>query len=261
MIPVRLKIRNFMCYRDNVPALDFTGIHLACLSGDNGNGKSAIIDAMTGGRWGKARAKSVDDLIYSSQTVNEMEVEFTFAIGEQLYRIIRKRSRPKKRTGAGQSSLEFQVKSEDGFRPITGNTIDQTQETIIKTLHMDYDTFINSAYLRQGHADEFTRQDPTKRKEVLGSILGLEVYDDLEERSKELAKQHESDTMLLENTIQDINNELAQKPTFETELAQAKSTLESFDRVAQEKEAALNGLRQKKESLENRQARLAGNKK
>jgi exonuclease SbcC len=99
MIPVRLKLRNFMCYRDTVPPLDFTGIHLACISGDNGNGKSAIIDAMTWALWGKARAKGIDDLIYSAQS--EMEVEFDFAIGEQLYRIIRKRSRPKKSTGAG----------------------------------------------------------------------------------------------------------------------------------------------------------------
>ena len=100
MIPVRLKLRNFMCYRDNVPPLDFTGIHLACISGDNGNGKSAIIDAMTWALWGKARAKSADDLIHTTQS--EMEVEFDFTVAGQLYRIIRKRSRPKKRTAAGQ---------------------------------------------------------------------------------------------------------------------------------------------------------------
>ena len=29
MIPVRLKMRNFMCYRDNVPPLEFTGIRVA----------------------------------------------------------------------------------------------------------------------------------------------------------------------------------------------------------------------------------------
>ena len=53
---------------------------------------------------------------------------------------------------------------------------------------MDYDTFINSAYLRQGHADEFTRQQPAKRKEVLGNILGLDIYDELEEQAKELVE-------------------------------------------------------------------------
>ena len=77
MIPIKLSMRNFMCYRDNVPPLSFDGIHIACISGDNGNGKSALIDAITWALWGKARAKSDDDLIYLGQT--EMAVEFDFA--------------------------------------------------------------------------------------------------------------------------------------------------------------------------------------
>ena len=56
MIPIKLAVRNFMPYRDNVPPLYFAGIHSACISGDNGNGKSALIDAMTWALWGKARA-------------------------------------------------------------------------------------------------------------------------------------------------------------------------------------------------------------
>jgi exonuclease SbcC len=254
MIPVKLKMRNFMCYRDNVPALDFTGIHLACLSGDNGNGKSAIIDAMTWALWGKARAASDDDLIHTTQP--EMEVEFDFSVGPQPYRIIRKRSRPKKRGGAGQSSLEFQISTGDGFRPITGNTIAQTQQKIIETLHMDYDTFINSAYLRQGHADEFTRQAPAKRKEVLGNILGLARYDELEDRAKSLAKQYEADIALTENSINEILGELARKPEYEVELEQARTALSGIDSAVKEKESILNGLRQQKESLENKKAQL-----
>jgi exonuclease SbcC len=254
MIPVRLKMRNFMCYRDNVPALDFTGIHLACISGDNGNGKSAIIDAMTWALWGKARASSDDDLIYSSQS--EMEVEFEFNIGDQLYRIIRKRARPKTKKAAGQSSLELQISSGNGFRPITGNTIAQTQQKIIDALHMDYDTFINSAYLRQGHADEFTRQAPARRKEVLGNILGLSVYDQLEDRAKELVKQFEVDTVQLETAIAEINAELAQQSAIESELEQAQQALTDVTATAQDKEAALNELRQKKEAMEVKKTQL-----
>ena len=73
-----------------------------------------------------------------------------------------------------------------GFKVISGDTKIQTQQKIIDTLNMDYDTFINSAFLRQGHADEFTKQPPAKRKEVLANILGLSLYDRLEERAKEL---------------------------------------------------------------------------
>ena len=235
-------------------ALDFTGIHLACLSGDNGNGKWAIIDAMTWALWGEARAASDDDLIFTNQP--EMEVEFDFSVGKQGYRIIRKRSRPGKRSAAGQSLLEFQVNADGGFRAITGNTIAQTQQKIIETLHMDYETFVNSAYLRQGHADEFTRQAPAKRKEVLGNILGLNQFDELEDRAKSLAKGFESDIALAENSLKEIESELARKPDCETQLQKAQSDFTAIEAAIKEKDNALAELRQKKESLENKKAQL-----
>jgi exonuclease SbcC len=252
MIPVKLSLRNFMCYRDNVPPLALTGIHLACLSGDNGHGKSAVIDAMTWALWGKTRAGSDDDLINTNRP--EMEVEFEFTAGDELYRIIRKRTRPKRRGSPGQSSLEFQISSGNGFRPLTGDTIARTQQKIIDTLHMDYDTFVNSAYLRQGHADEFTRQAPARRKEVLGAILGLERYDELAEQARELARGHEADSALLENSLEEIRRELAQKPAYEEELQQAQAELDSAEKAAGERETALSELRQNKEALEHKRA-------
>ena len=52
MIPRKLALRNFMCYRSDVPTLDFEGITIACLSGENGAGKSALLDALTWALWG-----------------------------------------------------------------------------------------------------------------------------------------------------------------------------------------------------------------
>ena len=102
MIPIKLSLRNFMCYRE--ASLSFDGIHIACLCGDNGNGKSALLDAMTWALWGKSRAKTDDELIHLGMT--DMEVEFDFAVGKERYRVIRKRSRAKARR-AGQSLLDL----------------------------------------------------------------------------------------------------------------------------------------------------------
>jgi exonuclease SbcC len=254
MIPVKLSVRNFMPYRDNVPPLYFNGIHTACISGDNGNGKSALIDAMTWALWGKARAKSDDDLIHQGQ--NEMEVEFDFTLSEQSYRIIRKHAKPKRRGGAGKSLLEFQAASDGGYKSISADSISQTQQKIISTLHMDYATFVNSAFLRQGHADEFTRQPPTKRKEVLGNILGLAFYDALEQRAKELAREQETESSQLESALEDINHELAQKPDYEAELAQAQAALEQAEKSLAEHETTLSKLKKDKEALENKKQQL-----
>ncbi|MFC2033508.1 AAA family ATPase [Chloroflexota bacterium] len=248
MIPSRLSMRNFMCYRDNVPPLYFNGIHLACLSGGNGNGKSAIIDAMTWALWGKARTNSADDLIHSTQT--EMEIEFDFAVGEQLYRVIRKRSKAREAKGVGQSVLDLQRASNGDFKSESGNSIDQTQKRIIDILHMDYDTFINSAYLRQGHADEFTIKRPAERKEVLGYILGLSHYEELETRAREMAKQQESEKGQMERDIRVIQDELAQKPAYEAELERVKMELLRVEETFSAQESELKGLRQQKEVLE-----------
>ncbi len=255
MIPIKLQMRNFMCYRDNVPPLSLDGIHTVCICGDNGNGKSSLIDAMTWALWGKARATSDDDLIHQGQT--EMEVEFDFAVGKQPYRIIRKRSKPRRRGGAGQTILEFQIATGEGFRSITGDSVSQTQQKIIDVLHMDYTTFVNSAFLRQGHADEFTEQPPAKRKEVLANILELSVYDQLEEQAKNLAKEQEIEKTQLESAIKDISDELAQKPVYEAELEQAQTELSRIETILEEQESRLNHLRQDKESLENKKLQLA----
>jgi len=254
MIPVKLKMRNFMCYRGNVPPLLFDNIHTACICGDNGNGKSTLIDAMTWALWGRTRAKSDDDLIHLAQT--EMEVEFDFAVGQQPYRIIRKHSKPKRRGRSGRTILEFQIATGDGFRSITGDSIARTQQKIIDILHMDYPTFTNSVFLRQGHADEFTKQSPVKRKEVLANILGLSFYDELEERAKDLAKRQEIEKAQLNSTIKDISDELVRKPAYEAEFEKAQSELSRIEKVTKEQESRLNGLRQEKESLENKKAQL-----
>ncbi len=254
MIPLNLKLRNFMCYRDNVPPLSFDGIHTACLSGENGNGKSALIDAMTWALWGRARARSDDDLIHTGD--KEMEVEFDFAVGGQPYRIIRKRARPKRASAAGQSVLEFQMATDSGYKSISGNSIAQTQQKITSTLHMDYDTFVNSAFLRQGHADEFTTKRPTERKEVLASILGLDYYDQLEGKARELARQQELEKAQLESTLRDISAELAMRPEYEAELEKAQQTLSQVEEVTREKELKLNELRQQKDTLEKKKVQL-----
>ena len=47
MIPSKLKLNNFMSYRGETDILDFDDWSVACITGDNGNGKSAILEAIT----------------------------------------------------------------------------------------------------------------------------------------------------------------------------------------------------------------------
>ena len=92
MIPLKLSLKNFLSYRTPVPVLDLEGIHVASLCGENGHGKSAILDAITWSLWGQARAKTQAELIYHGE--DEMQVELEFLAAHGKYKVSRRFQRP-----------------------------------------------------------------------------------------------------------------------------------------------------------------------
>lgn len=219
MIPVSLRLRNFMCYQEGVAPLEFGDIHIACISGPNGAGKSALLDAITWALWGRARSRSDDALITTG--AQEMEVEFAFLLEGNHYRVLRRRDRAAGR-GSGKSQLDLQVYGALGWRSMAGENIRQTEEAIITLLRMDYETFINSAFLLQGRADEFTVKPPAERKRILAEILGLSYYDVLEQRARERLRGEERNVQALELLLQDLERQLGDPKVQEEALVRAQ---------------------------------------
>ncbi|MBD1879103.1 exonuclease subunit SbcC [Coleofasciculus sp. FACHB-T130] len=221
MIPQQLVLKNFLSYRE--ATLEFSGLHTACICGSNGAGKSSLLEAITWTIWGESRAATEDDVIHAG--AKEVRVDFTFQCDRQTYRIIRTRIR-----GQG-GSLEFQVQSSGDFRSLTGRGIRATQEAIVHHLKLDYDTFVNSAYLRQGRADEFMLKRPSERKEILADLLKLSQYEELAEQAKDLSRQLKGQAEQLDQNLQTIKQQLQQKdaiaqqqPILETQLAELQQT-------------------------------------
>jgi len=250
MIPLHLEMSNFMCYAG--ASLSFDAIHLACLTGQNGHGKSAILDAMTWALWGKARTQRDDDLMRLGET--EMWVQFDFALGPNRYRVLRQRHK----VGRGTSTLQFQIREGANYRALTGDTMRDTQDLIIKTLRMEYETFINSAFLVQGRADEFTTKAPAERKKVLADILDLSLYDTLEERAKERSREANQNLQLIEAAIAQMEQELALRPEHERELETAEADAKSLTEELKAAQEKLAELREKGAELEQKRAQLEG---
>lgn len=235
MVPVKIELKNFMCYKST--SLDLTGVHLACLSGDNGAGKSAMFDAMTWTLWGEARAETADDLIAQGEI--EMQATLDFNVGEQLYRV--KRYRNKK--GAGRTVLSFAIQHNNDWRDVSGSTVSETQKKIIEVLKMRYEVFINSAFLKQGKADEFTIKTPAQRKQVLAEILGLSYYDELEKKAKDRAKEADNHLKEIKNRLEEIEIELKKRPAYEAQKAEAELQLDECTRRLGGYQQNLNRMR------------------
>lgn len=235
MIPLHLRISGFLSYRDPVE-LDFNLVDLACISGQNGAGKSSLLDAFTWSLFGEARGKGMD-VINLSQDVKSAEVALTFAYEGNTYRVQRTLPRNK------STVLEFQILDGDLWRPLTEKTTRDTQARIEQTLQLDYETFINSSFFLQGKADQFTQKKASERKAVLSSILGLEIWDTYKERTADKRKELESNVDEIDGRIAEIDAELAEEDERRRRLAELEGTLKQLSAAREAQESVLENIR------------------
>ncbi len=247
MLPISLKLSNFLCYREDVPILQLQDVHVACLCGANGHGKSALLDAMTWALWGKARGQRQEQLIHQGR--QEMRVELEFEARGQRYLARRRYARGRSQ---GVTSLELLVQAVDGYRPITGDTVTATQAHIQQLINMDYDTFVNSAFLLQGRADLLTMATPTQRKEVLGKVLGLGLYDRLEERAKTQHRRLQGRLDAGAVAVEGLRQQAARRPQLVEDQARTEAELASAQEALDSLQGRLESLRAQVGRLERR---------
>ncbi len=269
MIPLRLSVKNFMCYRDDVPPLHFESIHVACLCGDNGHGKTALLDAITWALWGIARATPtgtgtinalrMPDLVHMGQT--DMSVELDFTAGGQTYRVVRRHT-VSTRGRSSRTTLELQIATDKGaekFRSVSRNTVRETNARISEILNMDFKTFVNTAYLAQGQADLFTTSTPTERKRCLAEVLDLSYYQRLSEDANARSRRIQAEIQRALTAIDLHSEETARKPEYERSLANVKARIaEAAPQVeAQRKQVeSLRGEMQRLQALDSESASL-----
>jgi DNA repair exonuclease SbcCD ATPase subunit len=199
------------------------GARLVTLVGPNGAGKSTLAsDALSYALFDEARGRT-DDLVQLGATNMSVLVEFTF--GDARYRVVRGRTT---RSG-GKSFLELHVADGEGWRPLTGDTIRDTEQLIGELLRLDAATFETAVLLGQGHANRFAEATASERKRILGQVLGLDVYARAEARARELARDLEARTVANRDRLERLDAQLVDRPYVEEHLAVHRAALAESD--------------------------------
>ena len=239
MIPHKLQLKNFLSYGADFQTIDFTPYHLIYLSGKNGHGKSALLDAMTWAVWGIARkttnaVRADQGLLRLGQ--QQMAVIFDFEISGQMYRVKREFLKTMNKPVA---QLEFGLLNvdTDSYIPLTDKTIRATQAKIEQTIKLDFESFVNTAFLRQGNANEFSKKSPKDRKEVLGAILGLQQFDRLKKRAMEKIKSLQGERATMNALHESAAKQLAQKAELQKLFEVVKKEQEASDLHAKQLQA------------------------
>jgi len=253
VIPKKLRLQNFLSYHDEKQELDFDLFHVACLTGENGAGKSSLMEAIPWCVWGEGR---VSDERLLREGESEMRVEFEFVLNDSLYKIIRIAKRKK---GGGVKTEELQIQAFDeavnGFRVVqTG--VRPAQAHIDKTLGIDYNTFISSSFIVQGKSNEFTVRSAGERKKILAEILQIDRYQTLSERAKEKAKLLKEKLERDRARLEILGEELKHEPQFIADKTLSEEAIASLELSEKTLKAALHELEETLKRLAEQKAEL-----
>ncbi len=171
MIFTRLKLNNFKSHQHTVIPFD-RGISV--IVGENGAGKSTILEAISFALFKQHTAKKIDDLVRNN--AGSMSVELEFTSNNRDYKIVREKKSSLK------SSLFKRTSSQGGYVHVcTGDR--EVAAEIRQILDIDSDLFLNAIYIRQGEIAELVDKTPSEKKQLIAKLLGI---DSLEKAWKNL---------------------------------------------------------------------------
>jgi exonuclease SbcC len=205
VIPQRVKLKGFLCYKDE-QEISFDGnATLWMLSGLNGSGKSTIFDAVTYALFGHHRGGGQQAHELINKDSDTLLVEFDFLLDGHPYRA-KRTLRRNTRGGATSTQQMYRLHKGDNCQGSWVAVEDTGQRRafdawVSENIGLNYDTFTSSVLLLQGKAEKLLDSKPEGRREVLASIVDLERYERLHREADDHRKSQEAELKTLSNRL------------------------------------------------------------
>lgn len=203
MAPLSIKVCNYRNYRE--AEFDFKEITFCTINGENGAGKSSLfMDAIVDCLYEETREGEITGWISNHLDAKNGTIEFTFSIGEKIFRVFRTRSK------VGRASLNISELVDGEWENRSEEKAKETQRKILEVIGMDSRTFRSCVLIMQDQYGIFMEAAKEERMKVFGDVLGLDIYVQMEADAKEHMKKIKS--IIDENkTVLDLHYEELQE--------------------------------------------------
>jgi DNA repair exonuclease SbcCD ATPase subunit len=165
----------------------------------------------------------------NDESVRSGSIMFTFRIGEKKYRVTRTRAR------SGKGTLNISQFIENEWQDCSKERYTDTQQEILNILGMDSFTFKSCALIMQDQYGLFLQAKPEERVEVLGTLLGLGIYQSMERIASDNARVNGAKKRELEQAVTIHNVTIAEFGKPDEELEACRSELAEQELRLQEK--------------------------
>ncbi len=196
--------------------------------GRNGAGKSSIIEAVAWALYGNQAARTGKDEIkatYAGKDEN-CEVSLTFSINEEKYRVVR-------RLVGRSERAEVALYRGDSSESVG---VTETKNYVGELLGLDWRGFLSSFLARQSELNALSDLQPTKRRDHIAGMLGIERLDKAIQKVKEDVREKANMVAFIERSLQD-------RKSIETRIAELVESEKSLRAPAAEAADRLTAAR------------------
>ncbi|WP_028950594.1 AAA family ATPase [Sulfurihydrogenibium subterraneum] len=250
MILTRLTLKNFLAHENT--QIEFSQSGITAIIGENGSGKTSILEGIMFALFGRSSKGNQADLIKWGRSKAVVELEFIK--NGITYKIVRELD--KKGKNVSSTSLLYKVEN--------GRTILERQKNLKQELPkitgISEKTFLNSVLIRQGEIEGFIKQKPSDREKTIEEILDLHLYAKLLEKYADKRKNYEKqldilksekiDKQAITDQIQVITDQINQLETILNQLNHQKQNLDQELKQIEDKIILYNQLENEKKLIQ-----------
>ncbi|MGC1120062.1 MAG: SMC family ATPase [Candidatus Methanofastidiosia archaeon] len=231
MILRSVHLVNFKKYKKASITLDNS---LIGIFGNNGAGKSSLLEAVTWGLYGVAQSMEGKEGVKQKDLIRdgeeEMGVEVEFSLGSHMYKVTR------------YLNAKRGIKSRlwiDGKLQARKST--EVVARVERDIGLNVKGFISSSFIRQKEMDLITSKIASERKKLINRLFNLRIYEKFEEIAKNRKKEKENELQAVHMVMKEKEKDIGELPELEEELKQLGKTVETlkqeYDGIKQESES------------------------
>ena len=241
-----LSWKNFLSTGNYKTTVDFTRHYNTLISGENGAGKSTILDALTFALFGKSFRGIKIPQLPNSINEKDCEVEITFNIGTDEYRVVRSIKPKKFEIYKNGDMLDQDAKARD-YQKIL-------EEQILK---MSYKSFCQVVILGSSNYVPFMQLSASDRRLVVENLLDIDVFSVMNtlvrarlqmakeyvkdiDTKIEIAKSKVDEKQKLINTLEKKSSDSVEK--YREEIKQSQNHIDEIEKEIEEQQKNVTEL-------------------
>ena len=237
MILTRVDIRDFRSHKRTT--VDFEE-GISVIVGDNGSGKTSILESINFALFKQKPNVNVDDLI--RRGADSTEVTVTFTASGRTFKATRGR-----KTGKAYGSALYEI---DDGETLKSRGEDEITKEIEGILGVGGELFTSAIYIKQGEIDKLISEQAAKRKEHVGKLLGADELERAHEGMKKLVKEYDDSIKRLSHVPEEIEETGQKIKEQEGSLKTLKKELKSSSKISIDVKKELGELQTALKKLE-----------